>query len=44
MAFATLTAILAKVGVENVGSDFATLVRTAIVLLALSGLLAATGG
>lgn len=43
-AFAALTAIFAKVGVENVGSDFATLVRTSVVLLALGALLAATGG
>lgn len=43
-AFAALTAIFAKVGVENVGSDFATFVRTVVVLLALGGLLAATGG
>jgi bacterial/archaeal transporter family protein len=27
-AFAALTAIFAKVGIENVNSDFATLIRT----------------
>ncbi len=41
--FAALTAILAKVGVENVGSDFATFYRTIIVVLALGLLLLATG-
>lgn len=43
-AFAALTAIFAKVGVENVGSDYATFVRTVVVLLALGSLLGATGG
>lgn len=33
--FAALTAIFAKVGVQNIDSDFATLIRTAIVLLIL---------
>ena len=41
--FAALTAILAKVGVENVNSDFATFVRTIVVLLALAAILFATG-
>ena len=41
--FAALTAILAKVGVENVGSDFATFYRTIVVVLALGLLLLATG-
>jgi len=36
--FASLTAIFAKVGVENVNSDFATFVRT-IVILAVLGLI-----
>lgn len=40
-AFAALTAIFAKVGVENVNSDFATLIRTVVILLVLAGL--ATG-
>ncbi len=31
--FAALTAILAKLGVENINSNFATLIRTAFVLL-----------
>ena len=32
--FAALTAIFAKVGIENVNSDFATFVRTVVILLA----------
>ena len=32
-AFAALTAIFAKIGVENVNSDFATFVRTAVILM-----------
>ena len=35
--FAALTAIFAKVGIEGVDSDLATLVRTAIVVLVLTG-------
>jgi transporter family protein len=42
-SFAALTAIFAKVGVENVDSDFATFVRTIVILLALGAILAATG-
>lgn len=42
-AFAALTAIFAKVGVEGVGSDFATMVRTAVVLCLLIGIVLATG-
>lgn len=41
--FAALTAIFAKVGVENVNSDFATLIRTVVILLALGAIVAATG-
>lgn len=41
--FASLTAIFAKVGVENVNSDFATFVRTIVILAALGGILFATG-
>lgn len=40
--FAALTAIFAKVGVENVNSDFATLIRTVVILLCLSAFLFAT--
>lgn len=42
--FAALTAIFAKIGIENVGSDFATFVRTIVILLALALILTATGG
>ncbi len=41
--FAALTAIFAKVGIENVGSDFATFVRTIVILGAAGGILALTG-
>src|ERR1700757_900444 len=41
--FAALTAIFAKVGIENVNSDFATFVRTIVILIALGGILLATG-
>jgi transporter family protein len=41
--FAALTAIFAKVGVENVNSDFATFVRTVIILGILGLILVATG-
>ena len=41
--FAALTAIFAKVGVENVNSDFATFVRTVVILAALGAILFATG-
>jgi transporter family protein len=41
--FAALTAIFAKVGVEGINSDFATLIRTLIVLITLSLILLASG-
>ena len=41
--FAALTAIFAKMGVEGINSDLATLIRTAIVLVTLSLILFATG-
>jgi transporter family protein len=40
--FAALTAIFAKIGVENINSDFATFVRTLVVLGALALILSAT--
>jgi transporter family protein len=40
--FAALTAIFAKVGVENVNSDFATFIRTIVILIVLGAILAAT--
>lgn len=33
--FAALTAIFAKIGVENINSDFATFIRTVVILFAL---------
>jgi transporter family protein len=41
--FAALTAIFAKVGVEAVNSDFATLVQTIVILLVLAVILTAAG-
>ena len=41
--FAALTAIFAKIGVENVNSDLATFIRTLVVVAALGLILAATG-
>jgi transporter family protein len=41
--FAALTAIFAKVGVENVNSDLATFIRTVVVLVVLGAILAARG-
>jgi len=35
--FAALTAIFAKVGVDNIDSDLATLIRTVVILVALAG-------
>jgi bacterial/archaeal transporter family protein len=42
-AFAALTAIFAKVGVENINSDFATLIRTVVILAVTAGIVFATG-
>ena len=42
-AFAALTAIFAKIGIENVNSDFATFIRTIVILCALGAILLATG-
>ena len=41
--FAALTAIFAKIGIENINSDFATFIRTIVILLCLAAILAATG-
>jgi transporter family protein len=41
--FAALTAIFAKIGVENIGSDLATFIRTVVVLFSFLVLLLATG-
>ena len=40
--FAALTAVFAKVGVEGINSDLATLIRTVVVLISLSLILFAT--
>jgi len=37
--FAALTAIFAKVGVENVNSDFATFIRTLVILVVIAAIL-----
>jgi transporter family protein len=42
-AFAALTAIFAKVGIQGVNSDLATLVRTAVVIVALFAFVLFTG-
>jgi transporter family protein len=41
--FAALTAIFAKIGVENINSDFATFIRTIVILVTLAFILLATG-
>ncbi|MEO7940754.1 MAG: EamA family transporter [Burkholderiaceae bacterium] len=41
--FAALTAIFAKIGIQGVDSDLATLVRTAIIILVLSAFVGFTG-
>ncbi|SDS71755.1 EamA family transporter [Bradyrhizobium canariense] len=41
--FAALTAIFAKIGVENINSDLATFIRTVVVLFSFLVLLLATG-
>jgi transporter family protein len=41
--FAALTAILAKVGVENVDADVATLIRTVVIFFMLAAILYARG-
>ena len=40
--FAALTAIFAKIGVENINSDFATFIRTIVILITLAFILTAT--
>ena len=41
--FAALTAIFAKIGIENINSDFATFLRTIVILFVTAGILAALG-
>jgi transporter family protein len=42
-AFAALTAIFAKVGIENVNSDFATFLRTLVILVVIAAMLTGLG-
>jgi transporter family protein len=41
-AFAALTAVFAKIGVENINSDLATLFRTIVIAVILAAIVAAT--
>lgn len=41
--FAALTAIFAKIGIQDVDSDLATLIRTVIIIIVLSAFVAYTG-
>jgi bacterial/archaeal transporter family protein len=41
--FAALTAIFAKIGIENINSDFATFIRTVVILLAAGLIVYASG-
>jgi transporter family protein len=41
--FAAFTAIFAKVGLEGIDSDYATLVRTAVIIVVLGLFVAVTG-
>jgi transporter family protein len=42
-AFAALTAIFGKIGVENVNADFATFIRTVVIIVSLALMLWLTG-
>ena len=42
-AFAALTAIFAKIGVENINSDFATFIRTVVILAVILAILTLGG-
>jgi len=41
--FAALTAIFAKIGIENINSDFATFIRTIVILIVLAAMLSLLG-
>lgn len=41
--FAALTAIFGKIGVENINADFATFIRTIVIIVSLAVILWATG-
>ncbi len=42
-AFAALTAIFGKIGVANISSDMATLIRTVVILVVIALIVASTG-
>ena len=42
VAFAAVTAVFTKIRVENINSDFATFVRTIVILFVLGGILLGT--
>jgi transporter family protein len=42
-AFAALTAIFAKIGIDQINSDFATFIRTVVILFVLGGILIGSG-
>jgi transporter family protein len=42
-SFAALTAIFAKIGIQHVDSDLATLIRTAVIIVVLAVFVVATG-
>jgi bacterial/archaeal transporter family protein len=42
--FAAMTAIFAKIGIENINSDFATFIRTIVIMVVLAGILSVIGG
>lgn len=42
--FAAMTAVFAKIGIESVNSDFATLIRTVVIFFVLAGMLTVLGG
>ena len=42
-AFAAMTAIFAKIGIENINSDFATMIRTVVILIITTGIVVFSG-
>jgi transporter family protein len=42
--FAALTAIFAKIGIENINSDFATFIRTVVIMVVVAVILSVLGG
>ena len=41
--FAALTAIFAKIGIENINSDYATMIRTTVILAITTGIVLVSG-